>query len=180
MIVKRIPDKDTLGMPSGIWMDEPDFMLWTDEATGYECMIQRAGFTFSLCGYVGVPEDHPLYSLHYSDPIFTEHVSPDGIQVHGGLTYSDKTSRAREVYTGSAQEEGWLFGFDCAHYRDFLPAIDGKLKELRLLSFREKKYRDIDYVKAQVISLAAQLKSADVDVMSIMSKLSKLSEENKT
>lgn len=39
-----------------------------DEETGYPCLIVRAPVTGALCGYVGVPERHPLYGCPYNEP----------------------------------------------------------------------------------------------------------------
>lgn len=64
------------------------------------------------CGYVNVPEEHPLYGCDYNDP----HQDLNGerpvevFEVYGGLTFSRSLVRNAE--------EGWYFGFDCAHYGD--------------------------------------------------------------
>lgn len=54
------------------------------------------------CGYVTIPELHPLYGVGYDDP------KVYGIEVHGGLTYAG----------ASRTKKGWVFGFDCAHCDD--------------------------------------------------------------
>lgn len=53
-----------------------------------------------FCGYVEVPEDHPFYGLYGE--------LEDVLDVHGGLTYGDTAHFA----------DGYLIGFDCAHYGD--------------------------------------------------------------
>ena len=78
------------------------------------------------CGYVGVPEGHPMYGKHYDEV---------DVDVHGGLTYSN-------------DEDGlWTFGYDCGHwddakdpelmsdeykkvFRDFPRLIEGTIKTL--------------------------------------------------
>jgi hypothetical protein len=45
----------------------------------------------------------------------------------------------------------WWFGFDCAHYTDFLPAIPS------IAQITGGTYKDAVYVKKQVDSLARQL-----------------------
>lgn len=50
----------------GEWTDEPDYAEWKDEETGYSCLILRNGLG-ALCGYVGLPETHPLYKIKYFD-----------------------------------------------------------------------------------------------------------------
>lgn len=88
---------------------------------GFDCFIKRVGFCdenkglkeaikisgsddFSmrrwwLCGYVVLPEDHPLNGLHYDD-------LNDIINVHKGLTYSE------------GFDNDWVIGFDCDHLGD--------------------------------------------------------------
>lgn len=55
-------DVDKTGWGPGPWNDEPDKRQWQDEATGLPCLIVR-GPVGALCGYVGVPPDHPAYGL---------------------------------------------------------------------------------------------------------------------
>lgn len=55
-------DVDKSGWGPGPWNDEPDKRQWQDEATGLPCLIVR-GPVGALCGYVGVPPDHPAYGL---------------------------------------------------------------------------------------------------------------------
>lgn len=54
-----------------------------------------------FCGYAVIPEDHPFYGADYDDV-------EDGIDVHGGLTFSGELDG---IY-------GFLLGFDCNHYCD--------------------------------------------------------------
>jgi hypothetical protein len=58
------------------------------------------------CGYVGVPIGHSLFGLQYMD-------IDNDINVHGGITYSDKNGNYP-----IKNNELWWFGFDCAHYGD--------------------------------------------------------------
>ena len=91
------------------------------------------------CGYVGVPEGHPMYGKHYDDV---------DVDVHGGLTYS-------ELDYGL-----WLFGYDCAHWDD--------AKDPELMSAEYKKVfmnwmegrgtiRTLEFCVAECESLAKQL-----------------------
>ena len=70
-------DKSTWG--EGPWSDEPDKMQFVDRDTGLPCLIVR-NRVGSLCGYVGVPEGHPLFQHGYDEN--------GGIEVHGGLTFA--------------------------------------------------------------------------------------------
>lgn len=149
----------------GAWDKEPDELDWKHE--GLPCSIRRVGWSGHLCGYVGIPKDHPLYGIHYSvsseslrkrlddmmgKPMpdrFAVHLSaltgsinprPDVVfDVHGGLTYSDGSLPGRDG-------DFWWYGFDCAHADDFTPKHpSGGV------------YRDFDYVKRQTNDLAEQL-----------------------
>jgi hypothetical protein len=114
----------------GPWMNEPDELEWTDNATGLSCRIRR-GPLGNLWGYVGVDRGHPAYGTDRDDP---------DLSVHGGVTFSG------EIRPG----EKWWIGFDCAHLGDFVP---GGLFHMEL----HERYREIEYVKAQCASLASQL-----------------------
>lgn len=52
----------------GAWDAEPDKVNWVDPDTGLDCMLVRAEVSGSLCGYVGIPESHPLFGVHYGEP----------------------------------------------------------------------------------------------------------------
>lgn len=67
-------------------------------------------------GYVLIPSDHPYYGLHY-DQI--------PLSVHGGLTYSDAANDSPSQVADwpeftLEEKEGWVVGFDTAHYDDSL------------------------------------------------------------
>jgi hypothetical protein len=126
------------------WEQEPQQAEeWVDADTGYECSIWRNPNMGHLCGYVGIPKGHPCYGVGYNDM--------DGIEVHGGLTYSE-VDDARQVYA---------FGFDAGHGGDFSPGlaltmfgINGKFS-----AWGERDtYRTWAYVKENVLSLCKQLK----------------------
>ncbi len=134
-------DKNAWG--PGPWSSEPDKEQWTDAVTGYACLLTR-GPLGALCGYVGVPDDHPWYDVDYDDI----EPYPD---VHGGLTYSSLGQGAicHVPEPGEPESLFWL-GFDCAHAGDLTPAF-------RYYSFDEHTtYRTTGYVKAQCALLAGQ------------------------
>ena len=61
----------------------------------------------SLCGYAGVPENHPAAGHSYDDVC---------VQAHGGLTFSAPGGPGR----GIAWPEGfWWYGWDYAHAEDY-------------------------------------------------------------
>lgn len=71
------------------------------EHNGLVCTIKQMDGVGSLpswlCGYVDVPATHPMHGKHYDDV---------DVDVHGGLTYSEK------------EGDVWRFGFDTAHFGD--------------------------------------------------------------
>lgn len=69
---------------------------------GYNVYVKRV-YTENMhwfCGYVEVPYEHPCFGL-YSE-------LEGALFVHGGLTFGDTAEFA----------DGYLIGFDCAHYGD--------------------------------------------------------------
>lgn len=67
---------------------------------------------FSLCAYIGVPKEHPLYGVDY------EKVPVD---CHGGLTFSEEGGSTDKI--PSLKSGYWWFGWDYAHSLDktFMP-----------------------------------------------------------
>jgi hypothetical protein len=123
------------------WEIEP--VLPPFEVCGYLCEIKRHDRLGHLCGYVTVPFGHPAHALTYFDPLL------EGIDVHGGLTYSDNGKH----------------GFDCAHAGDYVPSVMTELAAIGHKSavpvFEEEDYKTLGFVVDQVISLAVQLKSLE-------------------
>lgn len=143
--------KDTCG--PGPWQDEPDRVVWIDNDTDLDCMIQR-NHMGALCGYVGVGPDHPCHGKGY----FTDEGEPD-VEVHGGLTYAaacEEDGLICHVPEPDRPADIWWFGFDCAHAWDIVPHM---AKVYPDLIFHDSTYKDIDYVAAEVTSLARQLKA---------------------
>ena len=162
----------------GPWQEEPDKVVWVDEATDLDCMIVRNRFG-SLCGYVGVSKDHPWHS-HITDD---EDVDID-VSVHGGLTFasgcaeeSDPSRFICHIPQPGRPGDIWWFGFDCAHAWDLIPQMEHTYKKIHQKAIDEddektalifapesiisgRMYRSIDYVIGEVESLARQL--ADV------------------
>lgn len=154
-------DKSTWG--EGEWTSEPDKRQWKDEETGYPCLIVRAESTGSLCGYIGISKGHPLFDKSYDDAEVT---------VHGGLTFSDRCQPSHDESRGichidPSNDNVWWFGFDCAHFMDYNPAMEALLKTFadrpqRPPCMPKDIYRNIAYVTSEVQSLAQQLKALEV------------------
>lgn len=142
--------RDRSEWKQGPWDNEPDKIQWPDEATGLPCLIVRNDFVGALCGYVGVPQDHPAFGKQY-DTL--------DVHVHGGLTFANSCAHGDEAENichvpGAGESDNvWWFGFDCAHLYDAVPSA-------RMPSFADHDiYRDVAYVTAQCEVLAAQLKA---------------------
>jgi hypothetical protein len=153
------------------WLSEPNELSWTDEKTGYACHIVRNGAVGHLCGYVHIPEGHPLHGIEYSaalpdflaplkDVVLEGEIGNRGVMdvfclalggdftvgllfnVHGGITFSG---------VPCGQDAGFWYGFDCGHCDDLSPRMGG-------FGLTRGTYRNIAYVQAECASLAKQLK----------------------
>ncbi len=150
----RTQDKTQWG--NGEWQNEPDKKQWQDKATGYPCLIVRNQMG-ALCGYVGVTVDHPHFGQDYEKP---------DVEVHGGLTFADTcqpdADESRHIcHKVEGDDRVWWFGFDCAHYRDFIPGMGSLRRGVGLKCFGDspETYKNLDYVTREVESLARQLKA---------------------
>jgi hypothetical protein len=143
---------------AGPWCDEPDKVQF--QAHGYAGLIVRNQMG-ALCGYVGVPADHPWFDKDYED------VDAD---VHGGLTFAgrcredDKEFGICHVPAAGMPDLVWWLGFDCGHAGDFLPSynrlVAGGIRALSSLFSDGDAYRDVDYVRGEVRRLAEQAAAA--------------------
>lgn len=132
-------DKSSWG--PGPWQTEPDEFRWKT-AAGLDGLILRHGHHGSLCGYVGVDIDHVDYERGYDDI--------ENIDVHGGLTFAGPHT--------SQDGDLWWLGFDCAHFQDFLPGLEARMRKYdSTLRNPDDVYRDFAYVTREVEKLAAQL-----------------------
>lgn len=150
---------DKSGWDRGPWDDEPDKVQWIDAATGLDCLAVRGPMS-CWCGYVGVPPGHRFYGVDYETP---------DVDVHGGLTFADRCMEDTLEGEGVCHipEPGrpadvWWLGFDCGHFMDLVPRMNATLRDIgheRLPAPPgfEDVYRDLDYVRAETVRLAAQL-----------------------
>lgn len=152
------------------WDNEEDQYRYQE--SGYECLIRRCNFGGKkghLCGYVIIPEGHPFHGKGCSEKmlelallkkIMMDKPLPDNpsislllsamsgevedtmenvMDVHGGINFSKP-----DPYNKSS----WMIGFDCAHSRDRVPAVD---------STSDGVYRNVEYVKSEITKLIAQV-----------------------
>jgi hypothetical protein len=128
---------------TGPWMIEPD--LFEFSAYGFPCIILRHPSLFHLCGYVGVPEDHPDFYKDYNE-LGGKYAAP------GGLTFGDFGEYNDKRYK--------FFGFDCAHYADLSPsmlAYFGGHSEFEKRYLGNASYKSLKWVEGEVRRLAMQL-----------------------
>lgn len=133
--------------------------LWDGERDSYDGrshgapIALRRGPLKQWCGYVGVPEGHPMHSKSYNDP-------EADFTVHGGCTFAG----AAWFITEPGLKNFWWFGFDCAHFGDLVP-------EMELATALHGGYRDFRYVKRQCGKLARQLKVLNSSFSSVHKEL---------
>lgn len=83
-------------------LDDKPGKIYADWMDGeFRCIILRG--PVSICGYIGVNKDNPLFQKGYDDLT---------IRCHGGLTFADMGG------DGFRPEGFWYFGWDYAHYGD--------------------------------------------------------------
>ena len=131
-IVEQRTTIDKSGWPKGPWITEPDYVR---AVLNYRlCLILRTQMG-TLCGYASVTETSKLYGKHY-DSI---HLS-----IHGGLSFAG---------TMNGHPLLWFFGFDCAHYRDYIPALS--------MHSSINEYKDINDVLLLTSLLCTQIQILD-------------------
>jgi hypothetical protein len=151
-VIRSYHTIDKSAWPDGPWEKEPDKIQWTDEATGLPCLAKRHDRMGFLCGYVGIPPEHPLFGVPYEQVVGIE-------EPHGGLTYSDRCQDGPEdkavchIPEPGEPDDVWWLGFDCGHFMDYLPGMETLLGEDPLGGT----YKTISYVQKECSHLAAQL-----------------------
>lgn len=171
----RVKDRHPEG--EGPWKMEADKVAWRDPATGMDCIIRRSKRGGYLCGYVGVPPQHPLFGFEGSA------LEALGIHPHGGVNHGapceewepepisvchvreQNATKKRNSARASAaaaidrqHDHAWWFGFSCDKPGDFQPSKrDAAATERGARVGLKPVYRDENYVLAHVVDLAAQL-----------------------
>ncbi len=168
MSTENHPAVDRTHWPPGPWNDEPDKLNWRT-ASGLPGMIVRNNLG-GLCGYVAVAEGHPCFQRSETseyetgadgEPDYSQRKpNPyDDLSVHGGVTFTNKCGgKICHVPEPGEPDDVWWVGFDCVHSGDWHPPSYKRTGtyDRELPSYGEA-YRDIEYVKRQVESLAEQL-----------------------
>jgi len=159
MVTRLDPKLDKSRWGKGPWIEESDYYYWIDELTGYYCCVRR-GPVGSLCGYVGISKTHPYYNMNHEDSEIYN------LDCHGGITFtgSAKLDDRRNFYIPLHENqpiEVLMIGFDCSHSGDYSPSFGASLRDLG------DPYRDFEYVKKEVTSLALQLSQVEPEVIAI-------------
>lgn len=87
----------------------------TWEHAGMACVMRRSCLGIP-CGYVVLPEGHPLHGVEHAD-------MDEWPDVHGGVTWTGVLSRCSYL--------GWLIGFDMGHDGDFECDPFGDIRVIR-------------------------------------------------
>lgn len=126
-------------LPPGPWIEDIEKypnQLYSFDYEGYKCEIKRQDGWY-WTGYVYLQSTHPDYNKHCTEI---------DVGVHGGLTYSS---------------EGKI-GFDCAHlHMDIDPSHLVYRQQQNLKLYSKSTFKDYEYVKKEVESLAKQLKEKE-------------------
>lgn len=116
---------------AGPWQDEPDRIEWRSPTLPGLALMAARGRAGAWCGYVGVPEGHPLFRVSAS-------VADRLLMAHESLNFSE-SSQVDADHTGDfllPRAEPWLvwwLGFDCAHLFQFAPAAEWMMTLARTL-----------------------------------------------
>lgn len=144
---------------------------WTDEADRFEGRVDgfpvlglRHPQSGHWCGYVGVPPGHPW---HGSSGDGYSEGNNAGPRCHGGVTFAEPCADGAEgspravchVPRPGEPAEVWWLGFDCCHYGDCSPGYDADLCRAGI-GRSWSVYRDLEYVKREVASMARQASEA--------------------
>lgn len=115
--------------------DYPNGVVEFETSAGYTGVIVQNPHLLHLCGYVIVPNEHPLCTIDYDErDIYT-------LEVHGGVTF-----------TGQLLDYGWAIGFDCNHLGDLAPSME-------MMGFSNgETYKNEEYVRSEIEYLASQIK----------------------
>jgi hypothetical protein len=134
----------------GPWKLEPDRLEFIHE--NLKCLILRSP-SGALCGYVSVPQGHPLYENEKE--CFS-------LECHGGVTFCNYGDKQKDFRPMTYQKNKlWWIGFDCAHAGDLCPVTEALLMKYDTTLYDSaylQTYKDFDYVKDQIKNMVKQIK----------------------
>lgn len=103
---------------------------WTH--AGMACALRHGAFD-APCGYVAIPDGHPVLRMRRSEAY-------DAFDVHGGITYY-------HVMGEDPQHRLWI-GFDMAHCGDF-----DELDRMRCIRADEECIAETNYLAEQIAEM---------------------------
>ena len=157
---------------AGPWDDEPESLAF--DAHGFRCQLFRNNMG-AWCGYVGLPDTHPLFRCEYSyhspalqeacdarlkQPIgdwehrsFAVKLLPLGGEMKASpemvfSVHGGITYSSLGLREVDEAKQLWWFGFDCGHAGDLSPDLTVHSDEV---------YRDMAYARNETECLAGQL-----------------------
>jgi hypothetical protein len=116
-------------------------IIWADKETGLICAALRQKLLGNWNGYVGVMKDSFLYGMDYTS-------IDNETNVHGGLTFAGRMEPV------TCFGDYWCFGFDTAHFHDYVPGLG-------VPPSSERTYKSIDFILLECADLAKQLKALE-------------------
>lgn len=149
------------GWGSGPWRDELDKAVWTDPATGLDCMYRRCDDGGYLCGYVAVEAGHPLFGFsHDAIPAALEVTAHRGLNESGPCDHGHEAKAMCHIPAAGRPEDVWWFGFKCDGLGDDKP-------QRRQMGSEDRSgvYRSVEYVRGQCAALAARLGEIALDAV---------------
>ncbi|MEM7515319.1 MAG: hypothetical protein AAF368_00145 [Planctomycetota bacterium] len=126
------------------WESEPD--RWVGTCRGFELVALRHSGLGHWCGYLCIPEGHPLHGRDLE----SDDLGPD---IHGGWTW------ARSYLPNKKDaSDGWWVGFDCAHSGDLQPGGRWRTKPTPFAN--NSTYKTLNFVKSELFRACAELEEA--------------------
>lgn len=168
------PPCNLASFPKGTWSSEGCALAWIDSRTNLHCAMIRNPDFGMWCGYVAVPQGHPLHGKEYGDSLqvsveFADRFLQRTVDLARDVGILNLIL-AREInpqktgyldvalalpahggitYSSSDAIGMWWFGFDCLHAGDRAP------RHMPMMSMRDDTvYRDQPYVQGIVTRLA--------------------------
>lgn len=84
-------------------------------------------------GYVAIPKGHPAYGKDYDEI---------DVEIHGGLTFGNYSSKLDNPSLPKFDEEHWVVGFDTAHAGD-----------TREYWTKERVLKETEFLKTQLLDM---------------------------
>ena len=147
---------------AGPWRGEADKIAWTDQASGYPCIIRRERNGGHLAYYVGLPTCHPLCGWD------AKAIPASLVDVPGGLDYSapcDHTGpedRSICHVPTATHDDLWWLGIRCHRIGDLIPDNKQHAASAQRLGITQE-YRGVGELFARCTALASRLKDLEAE-----------------